>query len=133
MRASRASNTVAHVRHRLDDRGIAELRAETAHGDPDRSREWICVLVPDPLEELAGRDHPTFRSQQQLQHSELLRSELDRTAAPKHPALRQIKLDVAMTQHRWEDWLCAPDQRHGPRAETRTVKGRGEIVVRTQR
>src|ERR1700685_1615248 len=74
------SYSVAGAWHRLDQRRLAELCAQTPDRPVDGRRERIGVLVPDVLEQLLGRDDAPARAEQMLEHGELLRAE--REASP---------------------------------------------------
>src|SRR5215472_18224007 len=75
------SDPVAGLGDRVDDRRVAELAAQPADGDLHRGGERVGHLVPHPLEQFLGRDHPALGGEQQLEHPELLRAEVQGAAA----------------------------------------------------
>jgi len=120
---------VAGLGQRLDDRRVAELAPQPADRHLDRARERVGHLVPHPLQQFLGRDHPPLRGEQQLEHAELLRSQVQRSASPARAPPRRVEPQVTVLQHRRERRLGPAQQCPQPRHELGECERLGQVVV----
>src|SRR6187397_335217 len=73
----RRVDAVSHARHSGDDPGLAETLAQPRDRDPHGVRERVGVLVPRAFEQLLGADDTAVRSDENLEHRELLPRQCD--------------------------------------------------------
>src|SRR5262245_57959380 len=65
-RIAGSSDPIAGLGDRVDERGVAELGPQPADGDLDGLGERVGALVPDPLQQLLGRNRPAGGGEQDL-------------------------------------------------------------------
>ncbi len=83
-----------------DDGRVAELGPQPAHGLLDRGGEGVGGLVPDPLKQFLGGDHPAGAGEQVLKHGELLGAERQPLPGTGRSAAGRVEPDIAMGKHR---------------------------------
>ena len=131
-RHQRFSDPVAALADGVDDGRVAELGPQPAHGLLDRGGERVGGLVPDPLQQFLGGDHPAGAGEQVLQHGELLGAERQPLPGPGRGPAAGVELDVAVVQQRGQRLGGAAAEGADPGGQLGEVEGLGQVVVGAQ-
>lgn len=121
----RAYPTPCTVRIRL----TPELPAQLAHADAHGAGERIGVGVPGPLQQLLRADGPTVRLQQQLEHRELLRREVQLPPVPRGRTPYGVEPDAVPFQLRRDRAGAAAAQRPDAGHQLRELERLAQVVV----
>src|SRR5204862_8358473 len=96
------ADPVAGAGDGLDRGRIAQLAAEPADRDLDDLAVGIDVLVPAAVEQLPRRDGGAVGGEEELEHGELLRAELEAATGAARDPLDGVEPDVPARQDRRE-------------------------------
>src|SRR5207237_9262172 len=106
-----------------------ELAAAPADRDLDDLAVGIDVLVPAPVEQLSRRDGGAAGGEEQLEHGELLRAELEPATGAARDPLDGVEPDVPARQDRREGREASAGERADPGDELGEREGLGQVVV----
>ena len=109
------------------------MRAQPADRHLDDVRERVGLLVPDPREQLLGGDDGAVGAEQQLEHGELLRGQLEQAAAAARDPLRRVEAEVALREQRRQRRLRAAGERADPRDQLGERERLRQVVVGAER
>ena len=82
----------------MASRAAPELALQRLDEDAHHVRTGVLALVPDPALQRVERHHPSRVEREHAQQLVLGRSEVDRLAPDRHPALRVVDQTVSQTK-----------------------------------
>ena len=90
------------------------------------------MFVPDPLQQVFGRDHGPVGGQQNLQDPELLAGQAQEMAAPGRLPAGRVQAQVIALQHRRQGIAAPPGQRPQPGHQLAERERLAQVVVGAQ-